>query len=88
MARAIASHSAPVRALVEIDSGESRGGVDPEGDEVIEIGRALGEKLAGVLTHAGHSYECRTVEQVKEVAEQERVAVTTAAERLRSSGMA
>ncbi|HYN79995.1 MAG TPA: alanine racemase [Gemmatimonadaceae bacterium] len=88
VARAIASHAAPVRALIEIDSGENRGGVDPEGDAVIEIGRALGEKLSGVLTHAGHSYECRTVEQVREVAEQERVAVTTAAERLRSSGMA
>ena len=38
-------------------------------------------------TNAGHSYECRTVEQVREVAEQERVAVTTAAERLRAAGM-
>jgi D-serine deaminase-like pyridoxal phosphate-dependent protein len=87
VARAIASHPAPVRALIEIDSGESRGGVDPASDAVIEIGRALGEKLAGVLTHAGHSYECRTVEQVREVAEQERVAVTTAADGLRSAGM-
>jgi D-serine deaminase-like pyridoxal phosphate-dependent protein len=87
VARVIAGHSANVRALIEIDSGESRGGVDPSSDAVIEIGRALGKKLAGVLTHAGHSYECRTVEQVREVAEQERLAVTTAAERLRAAGM-
>ena len=63
VARAIATHPAAVRALMRIDSGESRGGVDPASEAVIEIGRALGEKLAGVLTHAGHSYECRTVEQ-------------------------
>ena len=87
MARVIASHPANVRALIEIDSGESRGGVDPSSDAVIEIGRAFGGKLAGVLTHAGHSYECRTVEQVRQVAEQERLAVTTAAERLRAAGM-
>lgn len=87
VARVIGSHPATVRALIEIDSGESRGGVDPASDAVIEIGRGLGEKLAGVLTHAGHSYECRTVEQVREVAEQERVAVTTAAEHLRAAGM-
>lgn len=87
VARVIASHPANVRAFIEIDSGESRGGVDPSSDVVIEIGRALGEKLAGVLTHAGHSYECRTVEQVREVAEQERLAVTIAAERLRAAGM-
>ncbi len=88
VARVIGSHPAAVRALIEVDSGESRGGVDPVSDAVIEIGRGLGQKLAGVLTHAGHSYECRTIEQVREVAEQERVAVSTAAERLRAAGMA
>lgn len=87
VARAIASHPAQVRALIEIDSGGGRAGVDPASDAVIEIGRALGEKLTGVLTHAGHSYECRTVEEVRQVAEQERLAVTTTAERLRSAGM-
>ena len=88
VAGAIAGHPARVRTLIEIDSGESRGGVDSASDALIEIGRALGEKLAGVLTHAGHSYECRTVEEVRQVAEHERVAVTVAAERLRSAGMA
>jgi D-serine deaminase-like pyridoxal phosphate-dependent protein len=87
VATVIAGHPAPIGALIEIDSGESRGGVDPAGDVLIEIGRALGERLTGVLTHAGHSYECRTVEEVRQVAEQERVAVTIAAERLRSAGM-
>ena len=87
IAVAIAAHSGRFRALIEIDSGELRGGVSPDRPELIAIGRALGEKLAGVLTHAGHSYECRTVDALKAVAEQERVAVTAAAERLRAVGM-
>ena len=86
-ALAIAARRAPSRALIEIDSGEARGGVDPFGDELIEIGRALGDKLMGVLTHAGHSYECRTVEGIRRVAEQERNAVVTAARRLRDAGL-
>lgn len=83
----IAARGAPFKALIEIDSGESRGGVDPFGEDLLEIGRALGDKLAGVLTHAGHSYECRTVEEIRRVAEQERNSVVTAARRLRDAGL-
>ena len=86
-AKTIGTHPARFKALVEIDSGESRGGVDAKGDDLLQIGRTLGEKLVGVLTHAGHSYDCSTVDEIKEVAEQERVAVVTAAERLRVAGM-
>src|SRR6476659_4233531 len=81
-ARIVGAHPARFKAFIEIDSGGARAGVDPNGDELLEIGRALGDKRAGVLTHAGHSYECRTVEAIRKVAEQERLAVVTAAERL------
>ncbi|HUQ19830.1 MAG TPA: alanine racemase [Gemmatimonadaceae bacterium] len=87
MARVIAKTRDGIKAFIEIDSGESRGGVDPRGDALLEIGRALGNKLAGVLTHAGHSYDCHAVEEIKQVAESERAAVTTAAHRLRAEGM-
>src|SRR5688572_17257832 len=86
-ARAIASHRASFRALVEIDSGDMRAGVSPAGATLIDVGRALGEKLVGVLTHAGHSYNCRDVQCVVEVAEIERQSVVTAAERLRAEGL-
>lgn len=86
-ASVIAAHLAAFRALIEIDSGEARGGVDPLGDELLEIGRALGGKLIGVLTHAGHSYECRSVDDIRRVAEQERNSVVTAARRLRDAGL-
>jgi D-serine deaminase-like pyridoxal phosphate-dependent protein len=87
LARSIAGHAAPFRALVEIDSGDHRAGVDANGEEVLAVARALGGKLAGVMTHAGHSYDCRDVDAIKAVAEDERRAVVTAAERLRSAGL-
>jgi len=88
MASAIAAQRAHYKAFIEIDSGEARGGVDPFGEDLLEIGRTLGDKLKGVLTHAGHSYDCRTVDGIQRVAEQERNAVVTAARRLRDAGLA
>jgi len=83
----IAAHPADFRALVEIDSGDHRGGVLPASNDLLDIARALKGKLGGVLTHGGHSYDCRTVECAEQVAEEERTAVVTAAERLRAAGM-
>jgi D-serine deaminase-like pyridoxal phosphate-dependent protein len=42
--------------------------------------------LMGVLTHAGHSYACRTPDVMARVAEDERAAAVHAAERLRAAG--
>ena len=86
-AQAIASHGAGFKALVEIDSGDNRAGVPALSISVLEIGSRLGSKLAGVMTHAGHSYGCRDIQCVKSVAEEERAAVVAAAERLRVAGM-
>jgi D-serine deaminase-like pyridoxal phosphate-dependent protein len=77
------------RAWIEIDSGEHRTGVDPEGQRLMDIAEALSGSpvaLAGVATHGGHSYLARGAEAIAEVAEQERRAVATAAERLRAAG--
>jgi D-serine deaminase-like pyridoxal phosphate-dependent protein len=77
--------------LIELDSGEHRSGLPPQDPRVIELGRALHElpglSLRGVLTHAGHSYQCRTVAEVQAVAEHERAATVAAAERLRAEGL-
>jgi D-serine deaminase-like pyridoxal phosphate-dependent protein len=54
-ASSIAAHEAAFKVLVEIDSGDHRAGVPPSGDSLVDIGRALGSRLQGVLTHAGHS---------------------------------
>ena len=84
MAAVVAAH--PVRALVEVDSGEHRGGMAPGEDRLLAVAAALGPRLAGVLTHAGHSYAGRTTDEMAAMAEVERVAITGAAERLRAAG--
>jgi D-serine deaminase-like pyridoxal phosphate-dependent protein len=77
--------------LIELDCGEHRSGLAPDDPRVLELGRALhalpGLSLRGVLTHAGHSYQCRTVQDVQAVAEHERAATVGAAERLRAAGL-
>ncbi len=91
-AAAISAHArstgATHRVLVEIDCGEHRGGMAPESDTLLAVGRALGPLCAGVMTHAGHSYNCRNLAEVEAVAEAERLAAVTAAERLRGIGLA
>ena len=87
VASAIASHPSDLRALIEIDSGDHRTGVLPGSDAMLAIGTILGDRLAGVLTHAGQSYRCRSVVEVVEVAEIERAAVVVAADVLRSAGL-
>jgi len=77
--------------LIEVDTGGRRGGVAPDGEDLIVLGQRIHESpsltLAGVLTHAGQSYHCPTVDGIREVAEQERAGITRAAERLRNAGL-
>jgi D-serine deaminase-like pyridoxal phosphate-dependent protein len=77
--------------FIEIDSGGGRGGVSPDGPELLAIAQAVQGSpmvaLAGVLTHAGQSYEATSVAAIREIAEAERAAVTQAAGRLRAAGI-
>ncbi len=91
VARAIVEDGRRFNVLIEIDCGEHRTGVDPSGAELMEIASVLkdapGAELMGVLTHAGHSYACRSKEEMIAVAEDERAAVVKAAERIKAEGM-
>lgn len=87
-AAAIAAHPTPPRALIEIDTGEARGGLAPDDDLLLEIAHRLGRNLAGVLTHAGHSYAGRSAAEMAAIAEAERAGAVQAAERLRAAGFA
>jgi D-serine deaminase-like pyridoxal phosphate-dependent protein len=86
MAAAIAAHAGPLRALVEVDCGEGRGGVAPESNLLTEIAGRLGARCAGILTHAGHSYAERSTRGLEAVAEAEHRGAVTAAARLRAMG--
>jgi D-serine deaminase-like pyridoxal phosphate-dependent protein len=77
--------------MIEIDCGEHRTGIRPDCDELIEIGRFLSASpridFRGVMTHAGQAYGARDVAEICAIAELERQAVVTAAERLRFIGI-
>jgi D-serine deaminase-like pyridoxal phosphate-dependent protein len=77
--------------LIEVDSDGHRSGVRPESAQLLEIARALqaaGVALRGVMTHAGSSYDCRSAEALRAMAEQERAQIVLAARRLRAIGIA
>ena len=86
----VAANALPpdANALIEIDCGDGRGGLPPDSPLLLEIAEVLGRRLAGVLTHAGHSYACRDVQAIADIAEQERAAAVFAAGRLRQAGFA
>ncbi len=82
----IGAHPNPPRVLIEVDCGEHRGGLAANDPLLLDIAARLGSSLAGVLTHAGHSYAGRTRQDMARIAEDERAAVVHAAERLRAAG--
>ncbi len=79
------------RVQIEIDCGENRTGVLPGSDQLIEIARILDAApnidFDGVMTHAGHSYGCRSLTEIETLAEAERLAAVTAAEAVRALGI-
>jgi D-serine deaminase-like pyridoxal phosphate-dependent protein len=76
-----------IPTLIEIDSDGHRAGVRPGDPRLIDIGHALGKSLAGVMTHAGDSYNQRTTADIRKVATREREAVVGCAEALRAAGL-
>ncbi len=86
MADTISAHAMPPQTLIEIDTGEHRGGLAPDDDLLLEIASRLGPNLAGVCTHAGHSYTARTARDLMRIAEDERLGALRAAQRLRMAG--
>ncbi len=84
------THGAAIPVLIEIDTDQHRSGVAPKSDLLLDLGRALhagGAALAGVLTHAGASYQCNTPAALQAMAEQERAGCVRAARRLRDAGL-
>ena len=89
VAKAVVAHGAQFSLWIEIDCGEHRTGVEADDPALLEIAgilRAGGQTLMGVATHAGHSYACRSIEEIRAVAEQERLIAVQAAKRLRAAG--
>jgi D-serine deaminase-like pyridoxal phosphate-dependent protein len=76
--------------MIEIDTDGHRAGVKPEDRLLIDIATTIndsGSVFAGLMTHAGSSYELNTREALRRLAEQERRLIVMAAERLRAAGI-
>ena len=73
--------------FVKVDCGTHRVGVEPHTAEAVDIPRQLSDarnlNFAGILTHAGHSYDVQTVEEIKAIARHERDVMVAHAAKLR-----
>lgn len=78
--------------LIEIDTDGHRAGVKPDdAAQLVAIAQALenaGCTAAGVLTHAGGSYNSASTAEIEAIAEQERAGAVAAAQALRRAGFA
>ena len=81
-----------IEALLEIDCDGHRSGLRPESPALLRVAASLepgsGAVLAGVLTHAGGSYDVKSTEEIAARALQERDGIVRAAARLREAGYA
>jgi D-serine deaminase-like pyridoxal phosphate-dependent protein len=91
LARKAEALGVQVPALIEIDSDGHRSGIRPGDSALIDVGARLhgraGVQLRGVMTHAGASYNCTSVEAIRDMAERERNAVVTCASALAAAGL-
>lgn len=79
-----------IPALIEIDCDGHRAGVQPGNTEhLLAIANVLhgASCLRGVMTHAGESYGCRSLEAIADMAEQERAAAVGCADAIRQAGL-
>ncbi|TFG34182.1 hypothetical protein EU527_04850 [Candidatus Thorarchaeota archaeon] len=79
-------HGSISDVLLKVDCGYHRCGVDPDSYSAIKLVKKIVEsnhlRFRGILTHAGHSYDAKTIEQVKKIAHQEQQVMVNFATKL------
>ena len=77
--------------FLKIDVGTHRVGVEPDSRAAMNIPKQISTsgnlRFAGILTHAGHSYDVKTKEEILKIARHERDVMVELAERLRGDGI-
>src|SRR5262249_2800711 len=78
--RALESNGGGFDAFLKVDCGYHRAGVDPDSEASVRLAKAIAAsksvRFHGLLTHAGHSYDARNVDEIRRVAKQETSALT------------
>ena len=91
LAQGAQAQSITLPVLIELDVDGHRSGVCPKSDTLLDVARAIAEaehlELAGVMTHAGGSYDSRSIDEVKGHARNECALSVEAAERIRAAGL-
>lgn len=79
------------QVLIELDCNGHRSGLRSNDSLLIDIGNLLntddGTILQGVLTHAGQSYQSKSIDDLKKIAKAERECAVKCAEKLRSNNL-
>lgn len=77
--------------FLKIDTGASRAGISPDDSRSLLLAKAINDSehvdFMGILAHAGHTYHCRTIEEVKERALEETRLMETFAKDLEEKGI-
>jgi D-serine deaminase-like pyridoxal phosphate-dependent protein len=77
--------------MLKVDCGGGRAGVDPTHPDSLALAARLHSseliELSGILTHAGQSYACHNLEEIRAVARHERQVMLAFADRLRQAGI-
>jgi D-serine deaminase-like pyridoxal phosphate-dependent protein len=70
-----AAHGSIFDVFLKVDCGYHRAGVDPNDPDSVRLAIAIANSPAvhfqGLLTHAGHSYNARDVEEIRRIAAEE-----------------
>jgi D-serine deaminase-like pyridoxal phosphate-dependent protein len=78
--------------LVKVDCGLHRCGVDPASNTAVNLVRRIDEapnlNFGGILTHAGHSYNAKSIDEIKRIAQQEQDVMARFAKTLKREGLA
>jgi D-serine deaminase-like pyridoxal phosphate-dependent protein len=78
--RALESHGGTFDVFLKVDCGYHRAGVDPDAESSVRLANALATSTSvrfnGLLTHAGHSYDATTVDEIRRIAKLETSSLT------------
>lgn len=85
--RALEEHGGTFDVFLKVDCGYHRAGVNPDAPESVQLALAIARSpsvdFQGLLTHAGHSYDARNVEEIRRIAREETACLTRFRSRLK-----
>jgi D-serine deaminase-like pyridoxal phosphate-dependent protein len=88
--RALEEHGGVFDVFLKVDCGYHRAGVNPDDPDSVRLALAIARSpsihFQGLLTHAGHSYHARNVEEIRRVAAEETSCLTRFRSRLDREG--